>query len=79
MNETELVQKAISYLKNEYDEETIGMTVMKNSVNEGSGILHVECTVCIGKHHSDWKKWFTFKGGSIVSMRWEQKPSRQQH
>ena len=79
MKETELAQKAIDYLKNEYNEETISMTVMNNSVSEGSGILQVECTVCIGKYHSDWKKWFTFKDGSIISMSWEQKPSRQQH
>jgi hypothetical protein len=36
----------------------------------GNGVLEVDCTVSIGGDHSDWTKWFTFKNGSVIGMRW---------
>jgi hypothetical protein len=70
LNENELVQKAIAYLKEEYGEDTVRMGIRKNAVVNGNGVLEVDCTVSIGGDHSDWTKWFTFKNGSVIGMRW---------
>ena len=70
LNENELVQKSIAYLKTQYGEDTIRMDVRKNGVVHGNGVLEVDCTVSIDGDHSDWTKWFSFKNGSVTGMRW---------
>ena len=70
LNETELVQKSIAYLKEQYGEDTVRMDIRKHAVVNGSGVLEVDCTVSIGGEHSDWTKWFSFKNGSVTGMRW---------
>ena len=70
MSEEALKVKAIAYLKSHYGEDTISMDVQDNSVDEGNGVLHVDCTVTISGQESDWTKWFTFQGGNVVSMDW---------
>jgi len=70
LNENELVQKSIAYLKKQYGEDTVRMDIRKNAVVNGSGVLEVDCTVSIGGDHSDWTKWFSFKDGSVTGMRW---------
>ncbi len=70
MTEEDLKDKAIKYLKSHYSEDTVSMDVVKNDVDEGSGIFHVDCTVSIGGQESDWTKWFTFQSGNVVSMDW---------
>ena len=70
MREDDLKDKAIVYLKSHYGEDTVSMDVQDNSVDEGSGVLHVDCTVSIGGQESDWTKWFTFQDGNVVSMDW---------
>ena len=66
--EDELLTKAQRYLKQTYGEDTISMVVTKNSVNEGSGALAVDCTVSVGGHRSDWSKVFHFTNGVIENM-----------
>jgi hypothetical protein len=70
LNENELVQKSIAYLKRQYDEDTVRMDIRKNDVVNGSGVLEVDCTVSINGDHSDWTKWFSFKNGAVTGMRW---------
>lgn len=69
--ENDLKQKAIRYLKSHYSEDTISMDIRENGVKDGSGVLHVDCTVSVGGPHSDWTKWFTFRDGEVVNMRWK--------
>lgn len=71
LTETDLKQKAIRYLKSHYSEDTVSMDILDNGVNEGNGVLHVDCTVSVGGAHSDWSKWFTFREGEVVTMRWK--------
>jgi hypothetical protein len=71
MDEKLLIEKATAYLKSHYGEDTVSMDVKKNSVSNGNGELHVDCTVRIGKEESDWTKWFTFSGGEVARMRWQ--------
>ena len=71
LNEDELKQKAIAYLRSHYGEETVRMDVRNNSANDGNGELHVDCTVSVGGSQSDWTKWFTFKNGEVTRMRWQ--------
>jgi hypothetical protein len=66
--EGELVAKAKRYLKTSYGEDTVSMTVTRNSVRDGAGTLAVECTVSVGGSHSNWSKVFHFKNGAIVDM-----------
>ena len=70
MSEEILKEKAIAYLKSHYEEDTISMDVLDNSVDEGNGVLHVDCTVSIAGQQSDWTKWFTFQDCNVVSMDW---------
>ncbi len=70
-NENDLVQKSIQYLKSQYGEDTVSMTINKNDVVNGSGVLEVDCTVSIGGAHSDWTKWFSFKNDAVTAMRWK--------
>tara|TARA_A100001037_G_scaffold208335_1_gene186625 strand:- start:739 stop:960 length:222 start_codon:yes stop_codon:yes gene_type:complete len=70
VTEENLKGKAIEYLKRAYGEDTVSMDVMDNSVDEGNGVLHVDCTVSIGGQESDWTKWFTFQNGNVVDMDW---------
>ena len=65
-----LKEKAIRYLKSHYSEDTVSMDIVNNGVEDGSGVLHVDCTVSIGGEESDWTKWFTFQSGNVVSMDW---------
>ena len=71
VTEEELKQKAVVYLRDAYEEDTVSMEVVENGVQDGDGVLHVDCTVSVGGDHSDWTKWFTFKGGEVESMRWQ--------
>ena len=70
-NENDLQQKAIRYLKSHYSEDTVSMDIRENGVKDGDGTLHVDCTVSVGGAHSDWTKWFTFRDGEVVNMRWK--------
>ena len=71
LSEVEMKQKAIRYLKTQYGEDTVRMDIRNNGVEDGSGVLHVDCTVSVGGSQSDWTKWFTFRQGDVVSMRWQ--------
>ena len=71
MTEEELKTRAIAYLKSHYSEDTVRMDVQNNSVTDGNGELHVDCTVRIGGSESDWTKWFTFVNGDVTRMRWQ--------
>lgn len=71
LKEDDLKAKAIAYLKSHYGEETVRMDVRNNSVANGNGELHVDCTVRVGGSTSDWTKWFTFKNGDVTNMRWQ--------
>ena len=66
--EAELIDKAKRYLKQTYGEDTVSMTVTKNSVTAGSGLLGVDCTVSVGGSRSNWSKVFHFAGGAITDM-----------
>ena len=66
--ETPLIEAAKRYLKDRYGEDTVSMEVTDNGVQDGSGILSVDCTVSVDGMTSDWSKKFTFKGGRVVTM-----------
>jgi hypothetical protein len=70
-NEDVLTAKAKRYLKDIYGEDTVSMTVTDNEVEDGNGILSVECTVLISGEKSDWRKEFTFKNGQVTNMTWQ--------
>ena len=70
LNEAELMRQSIAYLKRQYDEDTVSMVVRKNAVVNGNGVLEVDCTVSVNGTHSDWTKWFSFKNGPVIAMRW---------
>ena len=63
-----LVEAAKRYLKERYGEDTVSMTVTGNSVEKGSGVLAVDCTVKYGGTISDWSKKFTFVRSAVASM-----------
>ncbi len=63
-----LVEAAKRYLKESYGEDTLAMTVTRNGVENGEGILAVDCTVRYAGTTSDWSKKFTFAGGKVASM-----------
>ena len=71
LTEEELKEKAIRYLKSHYGEDTVSMDIRNHDVEDGDGVLHVDCTVSTGGSRSDWTKWFTFKNGEVASMRWQ--------
>lgn len=71
LSEMEMKEKAVRYLKTQYGEDTVRMDIRNNGVEDGSGVLHVDCTVSVGGSQSDWTKWFTFRQGDVVSMRWQ--------
>ena len=71
MTEAELIELAIAYLKSHYGEDTVSMDVRTNSVADGNGELHVDCTVSIAGSESDWTKRFTFVNGEVTRMRWQ--------
>jgi len=66
----ELLQKAQTYLKSVYGEDTVRMDVLSDGVEDGNGALTVECTVSVGGSHSNWRKTFTFRDGEVVNMTW---------
>ena len=68
MTEADLIAAAKRYLKEQYAEDTVAMTVTRNGVKDGSGVLAVDCTVRIGGETSDWSKRFTFTRGRIADM-----------
>ena len=72
-DEKGLVSKAKRYLKEEYGEDTVSMTVKKNAVEDGSGILYVDCTVSVGGEESDWSKEFYFKNNEVTRMTWQRR------
>lgn len=63
-----LVEAAKRYLKSRYGEDTVSMTVIRNTVEKGTGTLSVECTVSYGGDRSDWTKQFHFRGGKVETM-----------
>jgi hypothetical protein len=67
-NEDPLVEAAKRYLKDQYGEDTVSMTVTANGVEGGSGALAVDCTVRYAGSISDWSKKFMFAGGRVTSM-----------
>ena len=74
MDEKEMIQKAKSYLKHHYGEDTVVMDVTDNSVEEtGNGVFSVDCTVSVGGSHSDWSKKFHFRNGEITRMDWKRR------
>jgi hypothetical protein len=66
--ETPLIEAAKRYLKEKYGEDTVSMTVTGNGVQDGNGVLAVDCTVRYAGSTSDWSKKFSFAGGRITSM-----------
>jgi len=66
--EAPLVEAAKRYLKTQYGEDTLEMTVTRNGVEGGSGVLAVDCTVRYAGSVSDWSKKFTFRGGRVTDM-----------
>ena len=66
--ETPYVETAKRYLKDQYGEDTVSMTVTHNGVEHGNGVLSVDCTVSIGGATSDWSKKFTFRSGKVSTM-----------
>ncbi len=66
--EEPLVEAAKRYLKERYGEDTVSMTVTRNGVEKGDGVLGVDCTVSVGGATSDWSKKFTFQGGKVTTM-----------
>lgn len=73
LTEEQLREKAIQYLRDAYGEDTLSMDVVDNSVEDGDGVFHVDCTVSVSGSHSDWTKWFTFRNGDVTNMRWQMK------
>ena len=63
-----LVGAAKRYLKHQYGEDTVSMTVTGNGVEGGSGALAVDCTVRYAGSTSDWSKKSIFAGGRVTSM-----------
>ena len=72
-SEKDLTDKAKQYLKDVYGEDTVSMTVKKNRVENGNGVMAVECIVLIDGDESDWFKEFTFKNGQVTNMTWQMK------
>ena len=68
-----LVSKAKKYLKEEYGEDTVSMTVTRNTVTKGKGVLFVDCTVSVDGEESDWSKEFYFEAGEVTHMTWERR------
>jgi len=68
IDERDLIERAKKYLKSHYGEDTVSMTVTDDSVQDGNGILSVDCTVSVNGHESDWSKKFHFKNGEVVNM-----------
>lgn len=66
--EEPLVGAAKRYLKERYGEDTVSMTVTANGVENGNGVLAVNCTVKYGGTISDWSKTFTFSRGAVTGM-----------
>jgi hypothetical protein len=66
--EEPLIEVAKRYLKEEYGEDTVSMDVTDNGVEDGSGVLSVDCTVSVHGMTSDWSKEFFFKGGEVTRM-----------
>ena len=44
------------------------MDVTDNDVEDGTGVLSVDCTVSVHGMTSDWSKEFFFKGGTVTRM-----------
>ncbi|HEV8662789.1 MAG TPA: hypothetical protein VGT06_06595 [Candidatus Methylomirabilis sp.] len=68
LTEADLVGAARRYLKEQYGEDTLAMSVLQNGVEDGTGVLAVDCTVRFGGETSDWSKRFTFTRGRITDM-----------
>ena len=73
MTEQPMKDKAIRYLKSQYGEDTVCMDVTGNGVENGNGVLAVDCTVSVGGAHSDWSKKFTFRNGDVTNMTWRRR------
>jgi len=74
MEEDILIEKAETYLKEMYDEDTVSMTITENTVNEeGSGVLSVECVVSVDGEESAWFKDFHFENEEVVDMDYQER------
>ena len=73
MEEKQMIDKCIKYLKSQYGEDTVSLDVTGNAVKDGNGVLSVDCTVSIGGSHSDWSKKFTFKNNEVINMTWRRR------
>ena len=69
ITEADLKQAPMCYLKNHYNEDNVSMDVLDNNVDDGNGVLHVDCTVSVSGSRSDWTKWFTFEHGQVTELR----------
>ena len=72
-DERDLVAKAIRYLKDVYEEDTVSMSVTENAVEEGTGVLSVDCAVSVGGSESDWSKKFYFERNAVTKMTWRRR------
>jgi len=68
VTETDLIALAKRYLKEQYGEDTLAMSVTRSGVTDGTGVLAADCTVRAGGEPSDWSKRFTFTQGRITDM-----------
>ena len=69
LTQDEMVEMAKAYLKSHYNEDTVRMDVLDNTVADGTGELRVECTVRWHGQQSNWRKVFYFENGHIANMR----------
>jgi hypothetical protein len=70
VTQDELLQRAQTYLRVHYGEDTLRMDVLSDDVSDGDGKLVVECTVTTGGGRSNWRKTFTFRDGEVTNMTW---------
>ena len=67
-SEVPLVEAAKRYLKEHYGEDTVAMTVTRNGVKDGSGVLAVDCTVRIGAECQDNDRVDGVRAGKVSTM-----------
>lgn len=72
LTEQEITDKIAAYLLSNYGETLVRCEILDDQLNDsGDGRLVTECTVRVGASNSDWRKTFTFRGGTIVNMTWQ--------
>ncbi len=70
--EQKLIDTCAAYLRSTYGEELLDYDIQGNEVEDGDGVLSMECTVRAGTSTSRWHKTFTFRGGQVANMAWRQ-------